>query len=122
MKLQTPLIISVNLFNLIDCLTTIYGVNVLGFYEINSFARSLICSNQICYVLVKLIPFLFLSYLFCKLTSTEKPLLIGMRIGLIIGFLFAIFVFSIASILNVLQIFGYDVSSVLLFIIRIIPK
>ncbi len=124
MKLSRFLILLVNLFNVLDCLTTIYGVKILGFYEINVFARAMINCSPFCYVLVKLNSIAFLSYIFYKISNTEmcKPIVTGMRVGFTIGFVCAGFILFMASLLNLLQIIGYDVSDFLFFVVKIVPK
>jgi len=120
MRIGLAMMLVANIFNVVDLATTFYAVNVLGFGEANVCA-SMLMTNPTLYTIVKIGSILMLSLIYVKSLKSEHPFIIGVNRGCFLGFCIMCFILGSASVLNILQILGCDVSQVLTLIARILP-
>ncbi len=111
-----------NLFNILDLVTTVYAIHVLGFCEANVAVRYLLERDPLLYSSFKILFPLILSIVYVLTSKSRNPFLVGINRGCVISFCMMTFVLGLATILNVWQItFNTDVSPILIFIAKIIP-
>ena len=111
-----------NLFNVLDLVTTLYAVYVLGFSETNVIVRCMLENNPIFYVSFKIGSLLALSLVYILTSRSKNPFMVGINRGCVISFCMMTFILGLATILNVWQIaFNTDVTPLLAFVAKIIP-
>ena len=121
MRVGLTLMIMANIFNVLDLMTTFYAIYVLGcFKELNVYA-SMLMNNPVIYAVIKIGSVLVLSFVYVKSSKSEHPFVVGVNRGCVLSFCIMVVVLGSASVLNILQIAGCDVSQVLILVAKAIP-
>ncbi len=95
------LIVASNIFNVLDVITTVYAVKVLGYVEANVLMRKIINSSVECYAVIKILGLLAVSIIAVKTMYVCGKL--SYRLYLL-AFLFVLCVLCLAVVNNVYQI------------------
>ena len=115
-------VVLANVFNVVDLVTTVYAINVLGFREVNIVVDRLIRDHPVLYAIFKLGSLFMLSLVYVVSSKSDNQFVVGINRGCILSFYLMCMILGLASILNVWQIlFNADVSSILVLVSKIIP-
>jgi len=121
MRIGLAMMLVANIFNVVDLATTFYAIYVLGcFKELNVYA-SMLMNNPVIYAVIKIGSVLVLSFVYVKSSKSEHPFVVGVNRGCVLSFCIMVVVLGSASVLNILQIAGCDVSQVLILVAKAIP-
>ncbi len=116
------LVAMANAFNVIDLITTIYAVKILGYSELNYAVRHMLSTNLPLYIIFKLSAVIAISIVYILTLNRKEPLFVGINKGCMIGLSIMCIVLGLASFLNLGQIiFGANVAPFLALISKIIP-